>query len=163
MTAFAAHHRWPSAGSVRSCLSQARLQGCVARAELGALRDPRFVLPALAHPDYEVRLVATACLAFLGHDPAVGGALRAAAESDPDVGVRQGALWAFGIAVAGPDAAEPTVPGGAALGASGDADYEAPVALLRDRATRDPSPRLREFAARGVDTVTRDDGRWWRM
>ncbi|GJG85500.1 hypothetical protein tb265_06810 [Gemmatimonadetes bacterium T265] len=123
---------------------QARLHGVVARGELGALRDLRFVLPGFEHPDFEVRIAAAACLAFLGHDPAAAPALQAAAEHDPDAGVRQAALWALGIAV-------------------DDAGYAAALAFLRRRAVEDPSVWVREFAVRGIDAVTRDDGRWWRM
>lgn len=66
----------------------------MAKSEMGILRDPRFVLPMLKSANYEQRLGAVACLAFL-QIPEHQGELYAAAVHDKDSGVRQIALWAY--------------------------------------------------------------------
>jgi hypothetical protein len=98
------------------------LQATLAANELGWLRDPRFVIPALESPDFNARLSAVACLAFLSSE--LGNArLRVIAISDPDSGVRQSALWAYGFA-----------------GGNGT------LALLEGRSQCDPDSRVRSFA-----------------
>ena len=73
------------------------LQAMLASNELGWLRDPRFVFPALGSKGFEVRLAAIACLAFLGSNEG-NEQLRELAIKDVDPGVRQSALWAYGFA-----------------------------------------------------------------
>jgi hypothetical protein len=73
------------------------LQATLAGNELGLLRDPRFVFPALEIPDFNARLAAIACLAFLPSE-AGNEHLRRIAINDSDPGVRQSALWAYGFA-----------------------------------------------------------------
>lgn len=76
---------------------ECRLQAIFAHSELGLLRDSRFVLPALVSDDYNVRLAAVACLAFLPPSEINASALRERALNDIDAGVRQSALWAYGF------------------------------------------------------------------
>ncbi|HEX8495344.1 MAG TPA: hypothetical protein VF658_21205 [Pyrinomonadaceae bacterium] len=73
------------------------LQSTLAGNELGRLRDPRFVLPALALKDFNARLAAVACLAFLWSDQGTKE-LRSIAVNDHDPGIRQSALWGYGFA-----------------------------------------------------------------
>lgn len=72
------------------------LQAMLAGNELGFLRDPRFVFPALESTNFETRLAGVACLAFVWSDEGNKG-LRHLAVNDPDPGVRQSALWALGF------------------------------------------------------------------
>jgi hypothetical protein len=44
---------------------ESRLQARLARHELGLLRDPRFIFPALHSDDFHKRLIGVSCLAFL--------------------------------------------------------------------------------------------------
>jgi hypothetical protein len=85
---------------------------------------------------FETRLAGIACLAFLW---SVEGSerLRRIAIEDPDTGVRQSALWAFGFT------------GGAGA-------HE----LLISRGEKDPSPRLREFVR---EALYSSGGSWWIM
>jgi hypothetical protein len=71
---------------------ECRYQASVAKHELGNLRDARFVIPALSSPDFEQRLAATACMAFLQKEP---DKLRELAVNDPVSEVRQAALWSY--------------------------------------------------------------------
>lgn len=73
---------------------ECRLQGRFARNELGLLRDPRFIFPALVSSDFHQRLLGVSCLAFLWSDEG-NVQLRRLAVEDPDSGVRQSALWAY--------------------------------------------------------------------
>jgi hypothetical protein len=82
----------------------ARLMSAMAEPELGWIRDPGFVLPCLESDDFEDRLTAVACLAFLWSDEG-RRALYRRAQADVDAGVRGAALWAYGFA-GGPDADE---------------------------------------------------------
>lgn len=112
------------------------LQATLAGNELGRLRDVRFVLPALDSKDFNVRLSVVSCLAFLSSD--VGNnRLREVATNDPDPGVRQSALWAYGFA--------------------GATDVRE---LLDTRSKNDQDIRVRDFA-REVLLNTQDS--WWAM
>lgn len=73
------------------------LQATLASNELGLLRDPRFIFPALKSKSFEIRLAGVACLAFLWSDEG-NDQLRRLAVEDPDAGVRQSAVWAYGFA-----------------------------------------------------------------
>jgi hypothetical protein len=73
---------------------ECRLQARFARNELGLLRDPRFIFPALVSSDFHQRLIGVSCLAFLWSDEG-NVQLRRLAVEDPDPGVRQSALWAY--------------------------------------------------------------------
>ena len=79
-------HRWGG--------SEAGLQATLAKNNLGLLRDINFVLPCLSSCDYNDRLIAVACLAFLQVE---GGleALYNVCLKDADRGVRESALWAY--------------------------------------------------------------------
>jgi hypothetical protein len=72
------------------------LQAMLASNELGRLRDSRFVFPALASKSYEARLAGIACLAYLQSKEG-NEQLKRLAEEDPDAGVRQSAVWAYGF------------------------------------------------------------------
>jgi hypothetical protein len=110
------------------------LQATLAANELGWLRDPRFILPALEAQDFNARLSAIACLAFLSSE--LGNErLRVLAINDPDSGVWQSALWAYGFA-GGPDAQE----------------------LLVKCSKKDKDSRVRTFA-RNVLNVSQES--WW--
>lgn len=112
------------------------LQATLAGNELGRLRDPRFVLPALDSEDFNARLATVACLAFLGLE-SCEGRLRALVFDDPDPGVRQSALWAYGFA-----------------GATDAHD------LLVNRRKDDKDRRVRAFA-RDVLQASKDS--WWSL
>ena len=78
-------------GGIECCV-----QATLAGSNLGLLRDVRFVSSGISSKDYNERLIAVACLAFL---QAEGTADRLAeiCLNDPDAGVRESALWAFGF------------------------------------------------------------------
>lgn len=112
------------------------LQATLAGNELGRLRDRRFVLPALDGEDFNSRLAAVACLAFLGLE-SCEGCLRRLVFDDPDPGVRQSALWAYGFA-GGADARE----------------------LLVSRSKDDKDRRVRTFAR---DVLNAGLDSWWSL
>lgn len=72
---------------------ECRIQADAATFELGYLRDARFVLPGLTDDDFNMRMAAVACLAFLPSSETVDD-LRRVADGDADRGVRQAAEWA---------------------------------------------------------------------
>lgn len=74
--------------------SEAGLQANLARNNLGFLRDVNFVLPCLSSTDYNDRLIAVACLAFLQAEEALKPIYNVCL-NDPDRGVRESALWAY--------------------------------------------------------------------
>jgi hypothetical protein len=82
----------------------AALHASTCDAEMGALRDPRYLAPALRAIGYEQRLVAVSCAAFLA-DGQLLQILKELAVGDADPGVREAATWACGFA-GGADARE---------------------------------------------------------
>lgn len=76
---------------------ECRMQAMMARSEIGPLRDPRFVYPALKSVIFEERLRGVACLAFLWSARS-NKLLRQVAINDTESGVRLSALWAYGFA-----------------------------------------------------------------
>lgn len=76
---------------------ECRMQAMMARSEIGPLRDPRFVYPALRSAMFEERLRGVAGLAFpwsnCGRE-----LLRDLALNDTEPAVRLSALWAYGFA-----------------------------------------------------------------
>lgn len=112
------------------------LQATLASNELGLLRDPRFIFPSLQIQDFNSRLAAIACLAFLPSE-AGNERLREIAINDPDLGVRQSALWAYGFA-------------------GGSNAYQ----LLESRSKKDGDARVRAFAL-NVMQVSQDS--WWTL
>lgn len=77
--------------------NECRMQANFARIELGILRDVNFVLPELYSPEFELRIAAVSCLAFL--QTAEGNkALRQLILNDPVAEVRMTALWAYAFA-----------------------------------------------------------------
>lgn len=75
---------------------ECNVQANTAATELGYLRDTRFILPGLTDGDFNVRMAAVACLAFLPSSETVD-ALQRTADGDADRGVRQAAGWAYGF------------------------------------------------------------------
>ncbi len=117
--------------------SECRQQAITAKHELGIHRDPLPVIAALPSLALEERLVAVACLAFLWSEEA-REVLRDLALHDPEPGVRQAALWAYGF--------------------SGGADA---VALVRRRALEEPNTFARRFALSAAEAIALDDRGWW--
>jgi hypothetical protein len=76
---------------------ECRMQAMMAHSEVGPLRDPRFVYPALKSITFEERLRGVTCLAFLWSDSG-RELLRQVALSDHEPAVRLSALWAYGFA-----------------------------------------------------------------
>lgn len=116
--------------------SECCLQAMLADSELGLLRDPHFIFPALESKVFEIRLAGVACLAFLWSDEG-NERLRGIALNDSDPGVRQSALWAYGFAC-------------------GEGARE----MLVDKAQNDPNNRVREFASQALEA---DGESWWKM
>lgn len=81
---------------------EATIHGSICHAELGDLRDDRFVLPGLASRDFEARLAAVSCGAFL-QSTEIPSRLRELALKDTEPAVRDAAVWAFGFS-GGPNA-----------------------------------------------------------
>ncbi|HEX8000858.1 MAG TPA: hypothetical protein VF528_20925 [Pyrinomonadaceae bacterium] len=77
--------------------NECSLQAMLAENELGWLRDPRFVFPALVSNNFETRLTGVSCLAFLQSKEG-SKILRHIAVNDQYPGIRQSALWAYGFA-----------------------------------------------------------------
>jgi HEAT repeat protein len=100
------------------------------------LRDVRFVLPVLESVSIEHRLLGVACLAFLWSDEG-NERLRKLITEDPEPGVRQSALWAYGFA-------------------GGDEAIE----VFRERERNDRNLRVRKYAKEVLDLSNRS---WWRM
>ncbi|MDT4956119.1 MAG: hypothetical protein QOJ02_4257 [Acidobacteriota bacterium] len=113
---------------------ECRFLARTARVELGLLRDVRFVFPALQAEDVRARLVATACLAFLWSDEGKEHLRRLAVE-DPEPGIRQSALWAYGFA--------------------GGTDMQE---LLIERSNKDMNVHVRTFAKKAMNL---DEKGWW--
>lgn len=113
---------------------ECRFMARTARDELGMLRDVRFVFPALQAEDLKARLVATACLAFLWSDEG-NECLRRLAVEDPEPGLRQSALWAYGFA--------------------GGRDMQE---ILMDRGDKDVNVHVRTFAKKAMNL---DEKGWW--
>ncbi len=114
---------------------RAKVNAAIAKEELGALRDVRFVIAAVESEAATERLRAVVALAFL-QGAAVVGLLKGRARNDVDPAVRETALWAYGFA-GGPGATE----------------------LLREAARDDEHARVRKAA--GVMLGCGDDW-WWR-
>lgn len=101
---------------------ESRLQSMLATNELGLLRDPRFVLPALDDGDFNIRLTAVSCMGFLQSEQGLDK-LRLLAESDSEYGIRQSALWAYGLS----------------------AVEEQATSFIRRRSLEDPDTRVRSY------------------
>jgi hypothetical protein len=112
------------------------LQAMLASSQLGWLRDERFVFPALELTNYEARLAAVACLAFL-HSEESNKRLQQVIVEDSNAAVREAALWACGFA-----------------------GVEEIRELLRNRSKEDPNERVRNFAAAALEQV---EISWWSM
>jgi hypothetical protein len=117
------------------CLRQAILVG----PQLGDCREPQIILPVLASGTLDERLVAAACLGFLWSAES-RVALRTAALLDPEPGVRQVALWAYGFS-----------------------QGQGAAALLHDRATSDRSALVTDFAYESLATMEHDPRGWWAL
>ena len=99
-----------------------RYHATIASNELGMLRDFRFVIPALESKDFNQRLYAASCLAFL---PCEEGSkkLLESAVNDVDAGVRQSSLWAYGFINA-----------------------EKAIPFIKEQSFKDENPKVRKFA-----------------
>lgn len=115
------------------------MQAMIARSEIGYLRDPRFVYPALGSPIFAERLSAVAGLAFLWSDEG-NELLRRTAISDSEPGLRQSALWAYGFA--GGEGAE---------------------ALFSQQSETDPDNSVRAFCRKVIESLKIDKSPWWKM
>lgn len=73
------------------------LQANLACHELGLLRDPRFIFPALESQSVDERLTTLACCAFLWSDEG-NDRLKQAAMREAEPGLRASALWAYKFA-----------------------------------------------------------------
>lgn len=111
-------------------------QANVAKDELGWLRDARYVFPALRATDIRIRLSGIACLAFLS---SIEGntQLQQIAIEDPEPGVRQSAIWAYGFA--GGDRA---------------------IAFAQERYEQEENIHLRKFAKKAINL---DEKGWWAL
>ncbi|HEX8495366.1 MAG TPA: hypothetical protein VF658_21315 [Pyrinomonadaceae bacterium] len=117
---------------------ECRMQAMMARSEIGPLRDPRFVYPALKSVIFEERLRGVAGLAFLWS--ARGGELlRQVALNDTELGVRLSALWGYGFA--GGEGAEE---------------------LLR-QAECDSDARARASFRDMTECLAANEGLWWKI
>ena len=101
---------------------ECRYHATVASNELGMLRDPGFVIAALESEDFNHRLSAVSCLAFL---PCEEGSKRLlyTAVNDLDAGVRQSSLWAYGFI-----------------------NGEKSIPFIEERSLQDENPKVRKFA-----------------
>jgi hypothetical protein len=115
---------------------ECRLQARFARNELGLLRDPRFIFPALVSSDFHRRLIGISCLAFLWSDEGNIKLKRITVE-DPDPGVRQSALWAYWFS-------------------SNDDGWE----MIKRRAQDDPDEIIRSFAQKIILESTQGSTKW---
>lgn len=116
--------------------TECRLQARFARNELGLLRDPKFILPALTSSDFHQRLIGVSCLAFLWSEEG-NKQLRRLAVEDSDPGVRQSALWAYWFS-------------------NDDDGWE----LIKRRAQDDPDEIVRSFAQNITLESTHGSTKW---
>lgn len=118
---------------------ECRMQAMMARSEIGPLRDPGFVYPALKSVTFEERLRSVAGLAFLWSDCG-RELLRQVALNDTESAVRLSALWAYGFA--------------------GGEDAEN---LLLRQAECDSSERVRASIAEMTESLATNEGSWWKV
>jgi hypothetical protein len=118
---------------------ECRMQAMMVRGEIGALRDPRFVYPALKSVIFEERLRGVAGLAFLWSDWG-NELLRQVAMNDTESGVRLSALWAYGFA--GGEGAEE---------------------LLLQQAEGDSAARARASFRNMSECLAANEGLWWKI
>ena len=119
--------------------NECRMQAMMARSELGTLRDPRFVYPALGSPVFEGRLMAIACLAFLWSEEGNELLLKTIL-NDVEPGLRQSALWAYGFA-----------------GGEGAAE------LIVQQAENAPDERARVSFREMIESLKINGGLWWKI
>ncbi len=113
--------------------NESRLQATLAANELGLLRDVEFVIPALENRNFNERLSAISCLAFLFSENSLE-LLWNLAKNDLEYGIRQSALWAYGFI------------GG-----------EAVFNLIEERIFKDTDSRVRSFAR---NLIENHSGKW---
>lgn len=118
---------------------ECRMQAMMAQSEIGSLRDPRFIFPALRSDVMEERLIGVAGLAFLWSDEG-NALLRNAALNDIETGLRQSALWAYGFA-------------------NGERAEE----LLAQQAESDPDERARASFREMINDLKISEGLWWKI
>jgi hypothetical protein len=115
---------------------ECRLQARFARNELGLLRDPRFIYPAIASNEFHQRLIGVSCLAFLWSEEGEK-LLRRLAVEDSDPGVRQSALWAYWFS-------------------NSNDGWE----LIQRRVQNDPDEMVRSFAQNIILESTHGNTKW---
>ena len=116
--------------------AESRIQAGFASNELGMLRDPAFVLPCLDDADFNKRLIAVSCIAFLSSE--FHEKIKNMAECDPEYGIRQSALWAYGL--------------------MREQDDES-INFITQRSFQDKDERVREFA---LDLLKKnEEGEWF--
>ena len=115
---------------------ESRLQARLARHELGLLRDPRFIFPALHSNDFHQRLIGVSCLAFLWSEEG-NEYLKGLATGDLDPGVRQSALWAYC-----------------------NANASDGLELLKSNAQSDPDEGVRSFARNIIHELSHGGNLW---
>lgn len=113
---------------------ESRLQANLASNELGLLRDAAFVLSDLDNDNFNVRLSAIACLAFLQSEKS-NEKLRNIAINDIDAGIKQSALWAYGLM------------GGKNV-----------INFIEERSLQDKDSRVKNFAAKLIGNYS---GKWF--
>lgn len=114
---------------------ESRLQAGLAYKELGELRDYRFVEPSLSDKDFNKRLTAVACVAFLASNECKNK-LMDMAECDPEYGVRQSCLWAYGLI---------------------EEMSQKSIKWIFQRSHQDKDERVRNFATKLLET---EKGKW---
>jgi hypothetical protein len=118
---------------------ECRMQAMIARTEIGPLRDPRFIYPALESVIFEERLRGVACLAFLWSDCG-SELLRQVALNDTEPVMRLSALWAYGFA-----------------GGKGAEE------LLLRRAECEFNERVRASMGEMTECLATNGGSWWNI
>lgn len=108
-----------------------RYHATIASNELGMLRDASFVIPALESNDFNHRLSAVSCLAFLPCEEESKKLLNTAL-NDLDAGVRQSALWAYGLI-----------------------NGENAIPFIKERSLQDENPKVRKFAQFLIENSSR--------
>lgn len=91
------------------------------------LRDPDFVIPALESKNFNQRLSAVSCLAFLPCEKASERLLDIAI-NDVDPGIRQSSLWAYGFI-----------------------NGENSIPFIKERSLRDENIKVRKMAQSLID------------
>lgn len=118
--------------------ARCRIVAGVCKSELGALRDTRFLAPALRAKRSADRLRAVECSAFLQGN--LVPRLHSIALTDPEPGIRAVAAWAYGFA-GGPESR----------------------GLLDTLLNRAETPWVKDFAKKALRATQQNSFGWWRL